>query len=91
MTNKIDLTKIRNCSPLLSPPGGEVVRELCDEIERLKDVLHYISKQLLCSTDAELSADMAQFAWRAIDGSASVDEAEAQGLRTARKIMAGGE
>jgi len=32
---------------------------------------------------------LAQFAWRAIEGSASVDEVEARGLRVARNIMGG--
>lgn len=31
-----DITKIRHCSYLLPDPGGEVVRELCDEIEQLR-------------------------------------------------------
>jgi hypothetical protein len=32
------LKKIRICSHLLPDPGGEVVRELLDEIERLKEL-----------------------------------------------------
>ena len=32
----IDIGKIRKCSHLLPDPGGEVVRELLDEIERLR-------------------------------------------------------
>jgi len=33
--SKID--KMRRCSQLLPPPGGEVVRSLLDEIERIQN------------------------------------------------------
>ncbi len=36
---KTDIQKIRKCSYLLPDPGGEVVRELCDEVERLRAAL----------------------------------------------------
>ena len=32
----MDTEKMRACSPLLPAPGGEVVRECLDEIERLR-------------------------------------------------------
>lgn len=35
----IDTKKMRACSVLLPDPGGEVVRECLDEIERLRGVL----------------------------------------------------
>ncbi len=31
------IDRMRRSSPLLPPPGGEVVRELLDEIERLQN------------------------------------------------------
>ena len=34
----MDTKKMRACSPLLPDPGGEVVRECLDEIERLRNV-----------------------------------------------------
>jgi len=35
----MDTKKMRACSPLLPDPGGEVVRECLDEIERLQAAL----------------------------------------------------
>ena len=35
----MDLKKMRACSPLLPPPGGDVVCECLDEIERLSLML----------------------------------------------------
>ena len=34
--NQKEIDKMRRCSPLLPPPGGKVVRELLDEIEKLQ-------------------------------------------------------
>lgn len=33
----MDVDRIRRCSHLLPDPGGEVVRELCDEVVRLRE------------------------------------------------------
>jgi len=38
----MDTKKMRICSHLLPDPGGEVVRECLDEIERLREVLRQI-------------------------------------------------
>ena len=35
----IEISKTRKCSYLLPDPGGEVVRKLCDEIDRLRAAL----------------------------------------------------
>ena len=32
-----EINKIRRCSSLLPPPGDEVVKQLLDEIERLRE------------------------------------------------------
>lgn len=34
----MDINKMRACSPLLPPPGGDVVCECLDEIERLRSI-----------------------------------------------------
>lgn len=60
---------------------------LCAEVERLQNALHQISKDLLCDTSDSVMADLSQFAWRVIDGSASVDPTVAQGLAESRRIM----
>lgn len=36
----IDTKKFRTCSHLLPDPGGEVVREVLDEIERLRAIMY---------------------------------------------------
>ena len=38
-TDSPDTARIRTCSWLLPDPGGEVVRELCDEVDRLTGLL----------------------------------------------------
>lgn len=83
----IDVDKIRNAAPLLPPPGNEVVVELCNEVERLQNALHCISKDLLGDTSDAVLADMAQFAWRVIEGSASVDPATAHELVEERRAI----
>ena len=60
---------------------------LCAEVVRLQNALHLISKDLLCDTSDTVLADMAQFAWRVIDGSASVDPNIAQELSESRRTM----
>jgi len=39
MTETPDLKRIRACAPLLPDPGPEVVAELCDYAERLREAL----------------------------------------------------
>lgn len=39
----MDIKKMRACSPLLPDPGGEVVRECLDEIERLRTVAEQLA------------------------------------------------
>jgi hypothetical protein len=41
------IAKMRTCSHLLPDPGGEVVRECLDEIERLRSFLEYISSPIV--------------------------------------------
>lgn len=65
---------------------------LAEELERLRDSLHHISTELLVGDGSpEALSAMSQFAWRSIDGSASVDPVLSSGMREARKIMFGGE
>ena len=42
----MDTKKMRACSPLLPDPGGEVVRECLDEIERLREALRHAAAAL---------------------------------------------
>lgn len=42
----MDTKKIRKCSYLLPDPGGEVVRELLDEIERLQQIIQSSAERL---------------------------------------------
>ena len=47
---KVDTEKTRRCAPLLPPPGGGVVRDLCDEIDRQRgtmEKLHAICREYL--------------------------------------------
>ncbi len=39
----MDTKKMRACSSLLPDPGGEVVRECLDEIERLREKVNYLA------------------------------------------------
>jgi len=49
----MDTVKMRTCSHLLPDPGGEVVRELLDEVERrLKDADLHGTADLRCELGA---------------------------------------
>lgn len=47
----IDIEKMRKCSYLLPDPGGEVVREVLDEIERLQADCRSLGMQMMASED----------------------------------------
>lgn len=52
----IDTNKIRSCSPLLPEPAPEVVRELCDEIDQLRERFEHLKKVLQSCSREEMWA-----------------------------------